>query len=218
MLFQQRGACAALLVLSAVTSRPLLGQEVKYEDGADGIRYQVTRQVIQRQVPVQVMKDQQQTTYRQQVTTENVQHQQVYNVPVTQYRIVSRLNGRWNPFVQPYWTHHYEPVTTWQQQVGTVQIPVTRVSVAPETHTVQVATTEYRTANEEVFRKVAVGAVPSAAPNTAWAARTPATAGPSATIAPLAGSTAAASIATRPIGGEKMESDIPRTSTGTSRY
>lgn len=216
MRFHQRGACAALLVLSAVASRPLLGQDVKYEDGADGLRYEIRRQTVQRQVPVTVMKDQQQTTYRQQVTTENVQHQQVYNVPVTQYRIVSRLNGRWNPFVQPYWTHHYEPVTTWQQQVGTVQIPVTRVSVAPETRTVQVAATEYRTANEEVVSRVAVGAASSA--NTAWASRSPATTSPSATIAPLAGSAPAASIATRPIGGEKMESDIPRTSTGASRY
>jgi hypothetical protein len=216
MLFDLRGAAAAVALL-VVGMAPAHGQNVRYEDGADGLRYQITTQTVQRQVPVTVMKDQQQTTYRQQVTTENVQHQQVYNVPVTQYRIVSRLNGRWNPFVQPYWTHHYEPVTTWQQQVGTVQIPVTRVSMAPETRTVQVAATEYRTASEEVTHRVAVGAVPSTGANTAWAARTPATAGPSATIAPLAGS-AATSIATRPIGGEKMESDIPRTTTGTSRY
>jgi hypothetical protein len=222
MLFHHRGAAAALALLLTVGAQPALAQNVRYEDGADGLRYQITTQTVQRQVPVTVMQDQQQTTYTQQVTTQNLQHQQVYNVPVTQYRVVSRLNGRWNPFVQPYWTHHYEPVTTWQQQVGTVQIPVTKVAWQPQTRTVQTPVVQYRTASEEVTHRVAVGAVQNpntnAAPNTAWAARTPATGSPSATIAPLSSSPPAASIATRPIGGEKMESDIPRTTTGTSRY
>lgn len=222
MLFTQRQFGAVLTLLVAAASRSVFGQEVKYEDGADGIRYQVTRQTIQRQVPIQSMQEQQQTSYRQQVTTENVQHQQVYNVPVTQYQIVSRLNGRWNPFVQPYWTHHYQPVTTWQQQVGTVQIPVTRVAWAPETRTVQVPVTQYRTANEEVVRRVAVGGVPSS--STALASR-PLNSGPSATISPMQGSSAATSLASRPLGGEALSSDPPRQaqswqppSTTTSRY
>jgi hypothetical protein len=219
MLFTQRRASAALL-LSIIVAQPLRADEVKYEDGPDGIRYQVTRRTIQRQVPISATQEQQQTTYRQQVTTENVQHQQIYNVPVTQYQIVSRLNGRWNPFIQPYWTHHYQPVTTWQQQVGTVQIPVSRVAWAPETRTVQVPVTQYRTANEEVVTRVAVGAVPNS--NTALAAR-PLTSGPSATISPLQNGAASTSIASRPMGGEALTSDPPRQATGwqtppTSRY
>ncbi len=222
MRFTLRHFGLVLIFLVAAAPRPVFGQEVKYEDGADGIRYQVTRQTIQRQVPIQSMQEQQQTSYRQQVTTENVQHQQMYNVPVTQYQIVSRLNGRWNPFVQPYWTHHYQPVTTWQQQVGTVQIPVTRVAWAPETRTVQVPVTQYRTANEEVVRRVAVGGVSNT--NTALASRSLGS-GPSATISPLAGSSSATSLASRPLGGEALTSDPPRQaqswqppSTTTSRY
>ena len=80
-----------------------------------GIRYQVIQ--VPTQVPITEMRSQEQTTYRQQITTEQVQHQQVYHVPVTQYQVVSTLHNRWNPFAEPYWTHHYEPVTTWQQQV-----------------------------------------------------------------------------------------------------
>lgn len=197
----------ALTLIASAGWSAASAQEVKYEDGADGIRYQVIRQTIQRQIPVTVMQDQQQTTYRQQVTTENVQHQQVYQVPVTQYRLVSELSGRWNPFVTPYWTHRYEPVTTWQQQVGTVQIPVSRVAWTPETRTVQTPVTQYRTTNEEIVRRVAVGPVSN--PNTALASR-PAGAGPSATISPLAGVAPPTAVASRPLGGEALTSDPPR--------
>ena len=221
MLFHQRGVGAALLLIAASTAVPADAQ-VTYED-VGGIRYQVTRQTVPRQIPVTKTQEQQSTTYRQQVTTENVQHQQVYNVPVTQYRVVSRLNGRWNPFVEPYWTHHYEPVTSWQQQVGTVQIPVTRVAWAPETRTVQQPVTTWETHNQEIVMKTPIGPTPlGGAPNTALASR-PATSAPSATISPLSGSTAATSVASRPLGGEALQSDPPRQATGwekptTSRY
>jgi len=158
MLFNQRGAGAALFLLAVVAGRPAHAQ-AQYED-VGGIRYQVTRQTVPRQIPVTKTQEQQSTTYRQQVTTENVQHQQVYNVPVTQYQIVSRLHGRWNPFVQPYWTHHYQPVTTWQQQVGTVQIPVTKVAWAPETRTVQQPVTTWETHNQEIVMKTPIGPTP----------------------------------------------------------
>jgi hypothetical protein len=213
---------AAVLLLLAAVSQPALGDEVTYENGADGIRYQVTRRTIQRQIPVTEYQPQQQTTYQQQVVTQNVQHQQVYSVPVTQYQVVSRLHGRWNPFVTPYWTHHYAPVTTYQTQVGTVQIPVSRVSWAPVTQTVQAPVTQYRTANEEVVTKVALGPVPGATANTALASK-PLSGSPSATISPLQGPPAQTAIASRPLGGEAMQGDPPRQATGwqspaTSRY
>ncbi|HEX6961748.1 MAG TPA: hypothetical protein VF175_07775 [Lacipirellula sp.] len=198
-------------------SQSALSDGVTYEN-VDGVRYQVTHRTVQRQIPVTEYKPQQQTTYQQQVVTQNVQHQQVYSVPVTQYRIVSRLNGRWNPFVTPYWTHHYEPVTTYQTQVGTVQIPVTRVNWAPVTQTVQAPVTTYRTANETMESRVAIGPAPMGSSNTAIASNSP-----SATISPLGSAPAAATVASRPLGGEKMTGDPPREATGwqspsTSRY
>ncbi|MEQ8835541.1 MAG: hypothetical protein RID07_01910, partial [Lacipirellulaceae bacterium] len=80
----------AILLSSAVPLRAQVTQEVR-----DG--YQITRRVTQRQVPVTEMRDQTQTTYRQQITTDNYQTQQLYSVPVTQYQMVSKLRGRWNP-------------------------------------------------------------------------------------------------------------------------
>ncbi len=154
--------------------------QVTYEDGPDGVRYQVTRRQTDRQVPVTVMEDRQQTVYRQQVTTQTLNHQQLYCTPVTQYRMVSRLNGRWNPFVTPYWTHQLKPVTHWQQQVATVQVPVAQSAWVPETRTVQVPVTTYRTAREETISKVAMNQprrlanaqpLPSGRPSATLAAR-----------------------------------------------
>jgi hypothetical protein len=222
MLFSRRGA-AALLVVATINARAA-NAEVTYVD-ENGIRYQVTRQVVPRSVPVTKTQEQTQTTYRQQVTTDNVQHQQVYQVPVTQYQVVSRLNGRWNPFVTPYWTHHYEPVTTWQTQVGTVQIPVTRVAWAPETRTVPQQVTTWETHNQEIVMKTPIGPSPvgGGGSNTALASRPLTSSAPSATISPLPAGGAQTSIASRPLGGEAMQSDPPRQATGwqspsTSRY
>jgi hypothetical protein len=224
MLFSRRGA-AALLAALTINAR-VARAETNYVD-ENGIRYQVTRQVVPRSVPVTKTVDQAQTTYRQQVTTENVQHQQVYQVPVTQYQIVSRLHGRWNPFVQPYWTHHYEPVTTWQTQVGTVQIPVTKVAWAPETRSVPQQVTTWETHNQEIVMKTPIGPSPigGAGSNTALASRPLTNSSPSATISPLPAGGGQTQVASRPLGGEQMQSDPPRQATGwqspsssTSRY
>jgi hypothetical protein len=201
----------ALLLLFGATALPARADEVYTED-VDGIRYRVTKRTMQ--VPVTEMRDQPQTVYRQQVTTDTIQHQQLYTVPVTQYQLVSRLHGRFNPFITPYWTHHYEPVTTWQQQTATVQIPVTRVGWAPETRTVQQPTTTYRTA-EAIVSRIPIGAVPGSG----GTERAIAGAGPSATLAARPGATGTAgvpTVATAPAtyGGTAMTSDPPRQATG----
>jgi hypothetical protein len=205
-------AIAAVMCFAAASMAQT--PQVSYVDEG-GIRYQVTRQTVQRQVPVTEMRDQQQTWYRQQVTTDNLQQQQLYNVPVTQYQLVSRLHGRWNPFITPYWTHHYEPVTTWTQQVGTVQIPVSRVAWAPETRTVQAPVTTYRTANEEVISRVAIGPAPlTGGTQQMMASSAPTT--PTATLAPRPGAATAAApavasaTASTTYGGSALTNDPPR--------
>lgn len=212
MLAHRRLKLAALAWLAVTTARTAAAQQTQIVDEG-GIRYQVTRQVIQRQVPVPEMRDQQQTVYRQQVTTDNVQHQQLYTVPVTQYQLVTRMHNRWNPFGDPYYTYEYEPVTTWTQQVATVQIPVNRVSWAPETRTVQVPTTTYRTANEEVVRRVAIGPTPTTVAAAPLNGTAPSNgAGPSATLAarPSAPTNSQPPMA----GGQMLQSDPPRAASG----
>jgi len=188
MLALVSGLCAG----TALCSQAALGQ-VRYEE-KDGVRYQVT----QSQVPVTVMQDRQQTVYSQQLTTNTLNHQQLYCVPNTSYQWDSRLRGRWNPFVTPYWTYNLRPVTSWSTQVANVQIPVSQVAWVPQTKTVQVPVTAYRPAETWV----AMNAITP--PSTGLASAGPLS-GPSATLA------ARPSVA---LGGVALQKDPPRQATG----
>jgi hypothetical protein len=182
---------AAMLCALALGNCPALADTTTIEDSG-GVRWQVTRRNVQ--MPVTSTTAQSQTVYRQQYATQTVQHQQVYNVPVTQYQLVSRLHGRWNPFVTPYWTHHYEPVTSWQQQTANVQIPVTTLAWVPETRTVQSPTTTYQTVVAE--SRVPLQVLPGGAQSqqmlasAGGASSTPASSGPTAVLAARPGATA----------------------------
>ena len=218
-------AASGVMAMLALSAPRLAGAQSAPEmvtDPATGVQYQVTRQLVPRQIPVTEPREQQQTTYRQQVTTENVPHQQNYIVPVTQYQLVSELHGRWNPFVTPHWTHRYVPVTTWQQQAATVQIPVTRVAWAPETKTVQSQVTTYRTVNQEVVIKTPIGmATGGAGSTTALASARPLSQAPQPS-ATLRASSVPAVASAAPIGGQRMTADPPKEATGwqplPSRY
>ena len=195
-----RGTCAALALVCGLCAGTAFGQ-VRYEN-KNGIRYQVTQRVSQRQVPVTVMQDRQQTVYAQQVTTNTLNQQQLYTVPNTSYQWDSRLNGRWNPFITPYWTYNLRPVTTWSTQVANVQIPVSQVAWVPQTKTVQVPVTAYRAAEEKTETWVAMNATTT--PNTGLASARPI-------------SSPTTMLATRPgvaLGGVALQNDPPRQSTG----
>lgn len=200
----------ALLLAVVGSAIRVNAQTTTYED-IGGVRYQVTRQVVPRQIPVVKSEERQVTTYKQQVATENVQYQQVYNVPMTQYQIVPRLHGRWNPFVTPYWTYEYEPVTIWQQQVATIQIPVTKANWTPETRTVKQPVTTWETHNQEIVMKTPIGPAPlGGGANTALASSLPASSTPSATLSPAPIHGGATALASQQYGGQLMSSDPPK--------
>jgi hypothetical protein len=227
-------SCILLTALASLYwAGALTAQEVTYEE-RDGVRYQVTRQVVRQQVPTTVMQPRQQTTYVQQTANQTTDYNQLYYVPVTQYQTYYELRGRWNPFVTPYWEQVVEPVTVWQQQVAKVQLPSSQVTWVPQTQTVQVPVTEFRTAEQEIVTRVAVSATPSQT----LAAAQPLP-GSSATGYPTAQATPAqpsynsqpsATLAARPanapsgIGGIQLHSDPPQqpsawqTPPDTSRY
>jgi len=163
-----------------------------YEDGPDGVRYRVTRQVVQRSIPTTEYQAREQKVYHPQVTTQYQSYQQTYYTPVTEYQWVPRLRNRFNPFADAYWAHELTPITRWEARPSTVQVPVARTDWVEETRTTQVPVTTYRTVPEEYTQKVAVSVAPAGS-----------------SIAPSDG--AAASVASRPIGGQQLQSDPPRT-------
>ena len=195
MMIARREIAVCLTLVSSFFVSAVSAQTVT-EETENGVRYRVTTSTTQRQVPVTVMQDRPQTVYTQQVTTNNVSHQQLYSVPVTQYHMQSRLNGRWNPFITPYWTQELRPVTTWHQQVVNVQVPTSKVAWVPQTTTVPVQVTQYRTQNDTHISKVAIGNATSLANSQPATVRM-----------------AAVPSATR-IGGQQMTSDPPRKGTG----
>jgi len=134
--------------------------EVRTEVGEDGRTYQVT--TWQQSVPVTELESRTQTVYQPQTTTQVQAFQQTYAVPVTEYRMVSRYRGWWNPFSPPYWTHTMEPVTRWEHRTATVQLPATQTQSVPAQQTVQVPVTKYRTV--ENMQKVAISAPAGSTP------------------------------------------------------
>jgi hypothetical protein len=198
MTTRPRWSSLALVLVFALFAQTASAQDVRHET-RDGVRYQISTRTVHRTVPVTEMQDRHQTVYTQQVTTNNVNHQQVYSVPTTQYHLVSRLRGRWNPFVTPYWTHDMRPVTTWTQQVANVQIPVSSVAWVPQTSTVQVPVTTYRTAEVQETTKVAMSGTP---PRTFASAQ------------PLQPTATIAARPSTPLGGVMMKNDPPKQATG----
>lgn len=110
----------------------------------DGVTYDVVRRPVTTYVPVVEHQSKQETFYRPQVSTQYQTHNQTYLTPITEYKLVPRLVGRWNPFVQPYWTYEYAPVTRWEARPTTVQVPLTKTDMIPETRTTQVPVTTYK--------------------------------------------------------------------------
>jgi hypothetical protein len=179
-------ACLAGTTVCASTQAQ---STVTYEDGADGMRYRVTHQVVQRSVPTTEIQTREQKVYQPQVTTEYQSYQQTYLTPVTQYQWEPHLRNWWSPFGDAYWTHELRPVTRWEARPATVQIPVARTNWIETTQTTQVPVTTYRPAQAEVVYKEPVG--PSGS-----------------NLGPASSTTT--SIASRPIGGQQLQSDPPR--------
>jgi hypothetical protein len=182
---------ALACVASATIGATAQGQSsVTYEDGADGMRYRVTHQVVQRSVPTTEIQTREQKVYQPQVTTEYQAYQQTYLTPVTQYQWEPHLRNPLGLLGTPYWTHELRPVTRWEARPATVQVPVAKTNWVETTQTTQVPVTTYRPAQAEVVYKEPVG--PSGT-----------NLGPS--------STTTTSVASRTsIGGQQYQSDPPK--------
>lgn len=188
-----------LLCLPLVACQAAAEESTTYERGADGVTYRVTRNLVDRVVPQTQIETREEKTFQPQMTTRYQPTQQTYLTPVTQYRWVSRMKGRWNPFSKPYWTHQLEPFTHWESKQTTVQTPVTSTEWVEQRRVVQVPVTTYKKVKEEFTSRVAMDGI----------------AAPPSTVEPrsLSPDGRATSIASRPlsnIGGQRLQSDPPR--------
>lgn len=140
----------------------VVGQTVsRTELDSNGNKYVVTENTWQQTTPYTDYETRTESLLQPQTTTQVQTIQQTYAVPVTEYRMVSRLRGWWNPFTSPYWTHEMRPVTRWSYQSAAVQIPVSRTDWVAGTRTVQVPVTKYRTENKTLISRVPIGGASS---------------------------------------------------------
>jgi len=147
----------------AIGAHLALAQKTVTHETKDGTTYRVTRSIVQRPVVQTELQDRQQTVYREVLkvlTTETHDTYRTYQTPVIEYQWVTKMHGRWNPFVQPYFTQSYAPVTRWQSRTEVVSVPVTRRQWVPETRTVQVPVTTVRMVREEITSRVALNGPP----------------------------------------------------------
>lgn len=173
MLTRQLVAAALVTLLGAAAVAA--GQEVRYYE-KDGVTYRETRQVIQRQIPEVAYSENTQTVYRDQCTTELKDTVRTYLVPVTEYRLEPHLVGRWNPFIEPYYEYRSVPTVRWESRTEVVKVPVANRQLVPTTQVVRTPVTKWRTVEEEVINRVAVGMTAS---STSSLASTPSSPAPS---------------------------------------
>src|SRR4051794_39786132 len=179
----------ALTCLAVATIGEFAQAQTTYEDGPDGVRYRVTRSVVQRSIPQTEYQTREQKVYRPQISTEYQSYQQTYLTPVTQYQWEPHLRNPLGLLGTPYWTHELRPVTHWEARPATVQVPVAKTNWVETTQTTQVPVTTYRPAQAEVVYAEPVG--PSGS-----------------NLGPASSTTTA--VASRSMGGQQLQSDPPR--------
>ncbi len=184
---------AVFAVISCVAgAQTALAQSTTEFVEENGIRYRVSRQVIQRPVSKTDWEEHQQTVFKERYDTQWQTNYRTYITPVTEYRQELYLANRWNPLATPYWTYRYVPVTRWETRQEPISVPVAQRTFVPEQQTVRIPKTTTQMATEEYVSRVALG---------------PASGG-------LTGSSATSVARRDAVGGRKLDGDPPRTGAG----
>jgi len=177
-------AMVVALGIGACGSCAAQADDVSY-DVKDGVRYQVTRQVVQRPITETHYEPREINTYSERYTTEMTPSTRTYQVPVTEQQWVPGYQRTWNLFAPPVLSYRLMPVTRWETRTETVRVPVTRRELVPQKQVQHVPVTTQRVVQDEITHRVAIG---SAAPGDASS---------------VARNTSAA-------GGTKLQNDPPR--------
>jgi len=155
MMIQTRRFAAAVL-LGAIVAPALRADDVSYVE-ENGVKYQVTRQVVQRQIPETRYEQREYTTHSERYTTDMQEVQRTYLAPITEQQWVPGYQRTWNVFAPPVLSYRLMPVTRWENRTETVRIPSTRRELIPQRITQQVPVTTTRLAQETHEHRVPVG-------------------------------------------------------------
>ncbi len=149
-------AAFSVIVVQCICVAAGWAQEVRYYE-ENGITYRETRQTVSRPTTEITNQPVDRTVYQEQLTTEYQPTTRVYSVPVTEYRQEAYWRGRWNPFKQPYLDQRIVSHTRWEERTETVQTPVVRRQVVPQTRQEFVPVATQRIVEEQYVSRVAIG-------------------------------------------------------------
>jgi hypothetical protein len=197
------GLCCAALISNLATT--ISGDEVREYD-QNGLRYRETKRIVPRPVYDTEWVEQTREVHKPTFSTESQPTTRTVYVPITEYRTQPVLQGRWNPFIEPYYEYRLVPVTRWEVKQETVNIPIVRQQNVAEKQTVKVPVTKLRYENEEFIRREIVGRA------TGQPAIGPAASSPAASTAARENRTTRMDGS---IGGKSLQGDPPRYSTAT---
>ena len=158
-----RHLCLLPLVALALSPAQAQAEEVRFYE-ENGVTFRESVRTVRRPVVQTEWHEREQTVYRPQYRTETRSTLRTYTTPVTQHEWITRMHGRWNPFMQPYFTHHLVPVTRWEQRAEVVDVPVVEREWVPEKRTVSVPVTTQRFTEERVVSRVPVTPLVQVAP------------------------------------------------------
>jgi hypothetical protein len=142
--------------LATFVSPSLATAEVRVETGADGRRYRVTREVVDRPMSQTEIVEKTQEVYREEYLTDYKDSTRLVHVPVTEYQWQPTIVNRWNPFSQPYMVQRLVPTTRWEMRTEVLKVPVVEKRLVPETRIVREPHTRRWTEPEEIERRVAI--------------------------------------------------------------
>ncbi len=210
----------AVALLSSLASLSVAwADDVTYFE-KDGVTYRETRRKVTRPVTELQYQDRPQTVLRDQVNYGTQNMIRTYQVPVTEYQPVTRMVGRWNPFIrQPYYEQRQVPVTRWETRSDTVQVPVSTRQTVADTVTAKVPVYSTRVVEDEIISRVAVGTRPgtsvASAPITTTISPAPTRYSPSSS-SPMTSSLAASPTTSSPTTFSPMTSSVPNASPTTA--
>jgi hypothetical protein len=142
--------------MGTLAAHVLRADDVQYVE-ENGVRYQVTRQVVQRLHTETRYEPRQYTAYRERYTTDLQEVPRTYQVPVTEQQWVPGYQRSLNIFAPPVLTYRLMPVTRWETRTETVRVPSTRKEYIPETATRHEPVTTQRIVQEEHTHRVFAG-------------------------------------------------------------
>ncbi|MEM8912329.1 MAG: hypothetical protein AAGC97_11230 [Planctomycetota bacterium] len=140
-----------------------------YTDPATGVVYRKVYRTVERPVVETKMTTQEQTVYTPETVVQTKPEIRRTYTPVTEFRWLPRVEGRWNPFRQPTVSYHHVPETHWQARDEVVNRSETRTTWKAEKRTSQVPQQLARIQREQVLDFEPIGRV---APQTSLAQTT----------------------------------------------